>query len=262
MTEKTKITQDINGSNNIQVGQQVVNCYGLTVENALTIANDLFKNNFPQLAEEAREIARRSAEEFFISLSEKLKKLPNANLSVFNQPAVQHALYQGIKNFVTYPDQQKKDLITDMIVERVIQNDSEICAKVAIDKAIETAAYLNQEQLDYLTFVFCVKCVKFHFQNVEELNDYLKYIAESYVNVSNRSLQYLISLGCLQIQIGSASDTIKRIYSNFEATSIKVPEIFNLIPGDYGVSYMGRALCVINARKKLNLNVNLENFLK
>ena len=252
----------MNGSNNIQVGQQVVNYSGLTVDDAVRIANNLFENNFPNLKEVARDTARKTAEEFFNSLSNKLKNHSHEKLDAFNQPALQYALYQGIKNFVRYPDQQKQDLITDIIVERVLQNDSEVSLKVAIDKAIETAALLNQDQLDYLTLVFLVKNLKVSFGNVKELNDYFKAIANVFANVSNISFHYLNYLGCFELHLGSASSIVKSNYPQFDAASIKVPEIFNVVPGDYGVSYMGRVLCLTNVRKKLNLNVRLEKILK
>lgn len=130
------------GSQTTQIGVQN-NYTGISPESACNMAINLFHDNFPKLQEEARKIVEERIKELMDSVEKKLITRKVEDMTPFTNPDVQYAIFQAQKNYARFGAEERLNILSDLIVNRVENDNTDIILKVAIDKAIEIAPILN-----------------------------------------------------------------------------------------------------------------------
>ena len=179
MSEENKIIQSsVLGYGTTQIGEQnnyIIDNSGITPVQAAEIATKLFLDNFPKLQKAAMNEARRRADEFCRELIGKLQKQDNVNYSAFTDPDVQFNLNKAQQEYARFGTKQLKDLLSDIIVNRINYND-DYFMKIILDEAIEIAKHLTDAHLNYLSLIFLCKQIIFH--DIKTINDLEKHCIE------------------------------------------------------------------------------------
>lgn len=255
MCAGTEIAQTAGfGSHDNQfVGSQTNNYYaGMTPEQALSLTMDLFWKNFPKLQEAAENVARKRIEEFCAETIQKLQRDGTANYPALADPGVQYMLVDTQKNYARYGTQEMLNTLTELIYSRVKNND-DFVLKVTLDKAISVASMVTPTQLDYLSLLFlCTKVKHSHIKTVQDLINHLDVICKAFpVTVDQVSISYLNILGCMQL---SLPDPVKNFASTYSFDKNVVdsvcPQQIKDLATDFGLSYVGIILAIINAEQK------------
>jgi len=259
MSSDTRIVQKAGiGSDTTQIGVQ--NNYGISAEEASRLAINLFMDNFPKLQEEAKEIARVRAEELCKEVIDKLVSGGKSDYSEFTDPDVQYVFYEAQKGYARFGEKETLQMLRELIVNRVNFNETGYMKRI-YDKAIEMATLLTSTQIDYLTFIFIAKHVKFQdVTNIEKLKHYCEYISsklplsESIIN----SFSYLNMIGCFELGLGSVEYKFSEVY-HFGENEIKsiLPNQYDLVPEDYQLSAAAIAIAIINANCKMEFNFDI-----
>ncbi|MCH5172347.1 MAG: hypothetical protein J1F31_05930 [Erysipelotrichales bacterium] len=253
---------------NTVIGQQ--NNYGLTPLEASKLAIDLFMENFPKLQEQAMETAKQRVKEFCQVTMEKLTAYNQENLSSFTDPDVQYILINAQRDYARFGTQDLLNALTSLICKRIISNDDDILKSV-INDAINTAKYLNENHMDLLSLIFIAKHISLPIismkstaaERLEDLKTYLNFFANTFSKATIDAFGSIQNFNCLVIKLGKASDSLSKIYNiNKEDIETICPSIFELVPGDYGLSYTGIVLAIINIEKKTYLNLNMKTWIK
>lgn len=234
------------GGTTTQIGQQ--NIYnGMSPERACQMALDLFNQNFPKLQAIAKETAEKRANEFCQKVIQKIVKNGINDFSSFADPDVQYTLYEAQKNYARFGTSEMLNTLTGLVTKR-IKHDDEFVLKVAIDKALEVAPLLSQEQLNYLSLLFmCTRTSTSSIKTIKNLELYLRGLVAIAGIVDYSSSDYLNMLGCLQTGIYNAVDSIARRY-HFDAQEVEkiCPQQIKQLSGSYITSHIGTILAITN----------------
>lgn len=249
--------ETIDNSQHNQFVQQTVNV-GVSLEEVSRMVTNLFLDNFPRMYQIAKEVADKRADELWNEIVKKLEPLNGNDLQAFIEPDVQYVLYEAQKSYARFGTEEMLGMLSSLIKGRIKNNDSQICLKVAIDKAISIAGLLNQEQLDYLSLTFIVKSVKLsHVKDVENLNRHFAIMEDAFGNANISSFEYLDMLGCFSFNLGTAKEVYERTYPFIKTgQSVNYPQVFEQIPGDYSTSHVGTILAIANAEAKTPYKFN------
>lgn len=250
------------GSQTTQIGVQN-NYTGISPESACNMAINLFHDNFPKLQEEARKIVEERIKELMDSVEKKLITRKVEDMTPFTNPDVQYAIFQAQKNYARFGAEERLNILSDLIVNRVENDNTDIILKVAIDKAIEIAPILNSGQLDFLSLLLL--CTKLGFSekgNVAILKMRIEKISETFSKADFSSVQYLNMLGCLQLALHNTVQFFSKIYDlKVEEVEKICPEIIKRTSGDYSTSHVGTVLAMINIKNKLGLEIDMRKFI-
>lgn len=264
MADRTKIVQNAsNESTGMQIGIQ--NNYGISAEKASELALKLFMDNFPKLQEEAAKIARERAEELCEETLTKLLQKGQSNFDEFKDPDIQYMLYEAQKGYARFGAKDNLTILSELISNRVVTNNKDYLKRV-FDKAIEIAVSLSPKQIDYLSFMFMGKMVKFNeVKDIETLKQHCNYVCDALeIDFSSRNMiSYLNMLGCLEINLGTASEIIAKTY-NFSESDVKsvLPKQYEYIHCDYNLSPAAIAIAIINAECKTRYRFNFNIWIK
>ena len=263
MSDDPQIVQSASlASGNTQIGVQH-NHYGISAEEATRILMNLFLDNFPRLQQLAAETAKQRAEELCQETIDKLYKNGINDYSAFGDPDVQYAFWEAQKNYARFGKQEMLENISSLIASRVKYN-SEDYIKIVLDQALSVVGLLSQEQLDYLSLLFLIKCVKFNsIRSIDELKDTLNRWNQSFKPGSVSSISLLNSLGCLEINIGNASKVLAKTYG-FPEDQIKIicPDDIEKLDHDYGPTQIGMVLSIVNIENKTDERFNIETWVR
>lgn len=261
---------DVNTTQNAQLGShdnkfigQENNYYGPSLTDVYNFVMALFRDNFPRLREEARQIAEERAKEFCQTTMKKLESTDPQKYSAFKDPDTQYILYEAQKNYARFGTKEMLETLTNLVSKRVEYN-KETVLKVSLDKAIEIAPMISQGQLDYLSMLFLCSRVKFNnIRTIEELKRHFELIVQKFNGADFNSVEYLNMLGCLQIFILDIADNQSKVYGlNKENVDKICPNILKQLEGDYSTSYVGTVLAIINAQQKTGLDLKMETWIQ
>lgn len=244
------------GSEATQIGNQTINV-GMSPQAASEMALSLFMENFPKLQEEAGRIARERADKLLGQVISKLENEGVNDYSSFKDPDVQYVLLEAQKKYARFGTTEMLGILSGLICKR-IKDDKDLTFKVTIDKAIEIAPIITPQQLDYLSLLFfCKRVVYQDIRTLSELGDRYNIIAKQYKEADFNSLEYLLMLGCLDINLSSVAEnyTEQIGLSEKEIESV-CPEIVKQVRGDYGPSSVGILLAIMNAETKYNYKLD------
>lgn len=241
------------GSETTQIAVQN-NYNGLTPAEACNLATNLFYDNFPKLQEYAMNMVEQRVTEFMDNISQRLQYYNVTNMEAFADPDVQYALLEAQKDYARFGTKERLETLANLISKRVQHNDADIVLKTAIDKAIEIAGFLTEQQLDYLSLLFT--CAQVHFNNiltVEQLKIKLQILSNAFSHASESSIMYLNMLGCLQLSLTDIHEVLAESYKfNKEDVEKICPDLVSMLAGDYITSHIGTILAIIHAESKIS----------
>lgn len=263
MTESIEINQKAAiGSETTQIAIQN-NYSGLTPSEACDLATKLFYDNFPRLQECAMQVTEQRIKEFMDEVAKKLQQNNVVDMTPLADPDVQYSLFEAQKSYARFGTAEMLSILSDLISNRVQCNNDDVHIKVSVDSAIEIAGLLSQNDLDYLSFIFLVKQVKFSsIKTFDELKTHILHFEKIFSGVSKLAVPYLDSLKCLKIQLGSPAEMYSDLYG-FDKNEIEnvLPALFDEVSGDHGTSPIGTVLAIVNAEKKTPHKFSLKTWI-
>lgn len=259
MCDNVNTTQNAQfGSHDNKFVSQENNYYGPSLTDVYNFAMALFRDNFPKLCEEAAKIAEDRAKEFCQATMKKLETTNPQKYVVFKDPDMQYVLFEAQKAYARFGTNDMLDMLTELISTKVEEN-QDMVLKVSIDKAIEIAPLLNNKQLDYLSLLFlCTRTKRNSIKTLEQLKEYLDYLAETFKDADFNSFFYVNMLGCLQFSLHQTIQYFANTYG-FSADDIETicPPIIKETSCDYSTSYIGAVLAITNIRRKTDLKLDI-----
>ena len=245
------------GNTGTQVGV-LNNYYGLTPQQACQMAMGLFYDNFPKLQEQAKELVEKRVATLMDEIAVQLSKKNVADMSPLADPDVQYAVYEAQKNYARFATHESLSALSSLVAERIKQNDSGICLKVAIDKAISIVGMLSPAQMDHLSLLFIITKVKF--TNIKTIDDFktrVEYLTKTFSNARNSSWAHLNMLGCLQLDLPNIYEISAKRYGLSVSEIKKVcPKLIQDLNGDSAASPVGIVIAIANAEKKTPYRFN------
>lgn len=239
------------GNSGTQVGVQH-NYYGLTPQQACQMAMQLFYDNFPRLQEEAKALVERRVTTLMDEIAAQLCKKNITDMSPLADPDVQYIVYEAQKNYARFATDESLSALSSLVAERINQNDSGICLKVAIDKAISIVGMLSSAQMDYLSLLFIVTRVKFRdIKTIDDLKGIFEYLAATFPNVTKSNWEHLNMLGCFQIDLPDVCQISAKTYG-LDVSEVEAicPQIIKNMSGDFSASPVGIVIAIVNAETK------------
>lgn len=189
----------------IQAGGSVtVNNIGVSYSEAKSIAQDVFRANFYQLAGIAKDIAHERGEEITDLILRKLQDQNPIGLVRAGEPDFQYALFEVQKTYARNGDKDLGDLLVDLLVDRSRCEQRDIL-QIVLNESLVTAPKLTDSHLVALAILFLLK----HSQNNsigndEKLGEYLdKHLLPfaSKVTTNPTCYQHLEFCGCGSVQL-------------------------------------------------------------
>jgi hypothetical protein len=157
MTNLTQSGSD--GSSNYQAGRDLVfNNSGVSPSEAMKIAQEVFNQNFPTLANEAATLATRRAGSLIAALIRKLAEV-GTPLDSFKDPDVQYSLLAAQRDYARSGKEDLQHLLVNLLVSRCSLNNTEL-QQIVLSEAIETARKLTHGQVATLTLSWIVNRVR------------------------------------------------------------------------------------------------------
>lgn len=249
------------GSTTTQIAEQN-NHFGMTSEEACRVALSLFMDNFPKLQQIAKETAEKRVEELCDEIIKKLEKEQIRDFSSFTDPDVQYVLLDAQQNYARFGTEELLSNLSDLIISR-IKYDSDDYLKILIDKAISVVGNLTSSQINLLTVMFLLKGTKHRdINSLDDLKNYFETMIKTFHFDNDPKYSLLITLGCLELQLGSIVDMCASEYL-FDKISVGniCPESIKNLHSDYGVSHVGKVIAIINYNNKMSNKLNIQNFL-
>lgn len=257
MDESIEITQRaMPGAGGQLVGVQN-NYHGLTPEEASKLALNLFMDNFPKLQAIAADTAKRRAEELTQGVIERLEKENVRDYSAFTDPDVQYVFWEAQKNYSRMGGENKLEVLSTLLSKRIVNNNEEYY-RIVIDRAIETAPFLSQGQLDYLSCLFFFKRAKLEsVKSIVQLRDIFAQFSAVFSPCDYNGLSLLQTLGCVELWLKSIPEALSDLYglNKEEIKKICPPQFLQLSP-DNGCSHVGILLGIVNIEKKIGLHAD------
>ena len=257
------IIEQRTGNKSLGTNVGVQNVYnGISPEKAVEITNKLFIDNFPKLQEYAKEVINKRIDDLQEKVFKRLEGNKTINYNAFADPDMQYAYYEAQKNYARFGTADMLNILSELIVSRVENNENEYFKRV-MDSAISIVGQLTKSQIDYLTVTFLLKHVNFGFvNNIDTLKKLFDEILTSFSPICQSGFSMLLSLGCLEINIGKVEDVIANSYGlNIEEIKEIMPKEFDLVPADYCTSDIGTVISIINAQNKTRFKFLFETFI-
>lgn len=200
------------GSTNIQGGN--VNYieraqYGISYDDAKSIAMDVYERNITRFTEIAREVALERAKEFTSKL---LGDIPLASLDALKDPDVQRGLFFAQQEFACSGDEEIGDTLIELLTERMT-NSRQGMRRLVLNEALRLAAKLTSDHVSLLTCNFFLKYVSFgNVKTVQdvaaELGKALKPYRNDIFKLGQPDIDYLLGTGCLTVSSGFIQETM------------------------------------------------------
>lgn len=200
------------GSVNLQ-GQSIVIHQGLSVEEVRTIALDIFRSNFYELAGFAKDVAEARAQQITNQFLEELQERNPEGLDRAIDPDMQYAIFTAQREYARSGDKQLGDILVDILVDRS-KEEGRTILQIVLNESLQVAPKLTSDQLATLSIVFTLKYTKYlRMTNLEALRRYLDERIIPFVpelTSKNSCYQHLEYAGCASIGIGSVA--IEKIF--------------------------------------------------
>lgn len=150
-------------STNYQANRDVV-VNGLIYSDVERICMTMFKANFYDLQQEAKDIALSRAEEITSSFLEKLVTDNPLLLKNTNDPDIRYDIYEVQKTYARSGDANIGELLTTLLVERT-KKERESLAALVLNEALTVVPKITKRQIDVLTTIFLVRNCKMSNEN-------------------------------------------------------------------------------------------------
>lgn len=200
-------TQEGGDNSTLYQSQGDINITGISYRDAKDIALDVYKENFKNFSNEAREMARKMVEELNDNFLGKLQDSNPQLLNSVRRPSMQMALLSGQKGYVKTEDKEVADLLVDILVERAKQEERNLL-QIVLDESIDVAPKLTLLQLDVLTLIFTLKYTEnYTIVDLKTFKDYLEKYLKPFTKNLTKELscyQHLEYCNCGSISLASA----------------------------------------------------------
>jgi hypothetical protein len=140
---------------NVQ-GENVTINYGLSVEDVRSIALDVFRANFHELAAGAEQTARKRAEELIDRFLTELQKRNPEGLQTARDPDMQYALFLAQREYARVGDPDLGELLVDLMVDRTAQPKRSLL-QIVLNESIYVVPKLTASQIAALSLLFLLK---------------------------------------------------------------------------------------------------------
>jgi hypothetical protein len=188
-------------STNLQ-GQKVVINNGITYSDAKEIALDVFKSNFFEFSEKAKQIATERAEDITTKFIDKFfSEIPHLK-NKLEEPSIQSSIFNTQKEFAKTGDLLLEEHLLNILVER-INSEERSLKQIVLDEALLVIPKLTNDQIDILTLIFSVYYLnRTDVVNLESLqnminNEFLIFYPENKISYS--FFTHLQFTGCCTI---------------------------------------------------------------
>ena len=195
-----------------------------------------------------------------VTVANKLEEKNTTDMAAFSEPDVQYAVYEAQKSYARFGTKEMLAMLSSLIANRVEYNNTNICLKVAIDKAIEISGLLTRKHLDYLALLFAISQVRFGgINDIKQLNDRLLMLDSFYPNVDTSVFSYINLLGCLQLSLIDVPAILGEAY-NLPKDQVKRICSDNILQltGDYTTSHVGTVLAITHIEATTPFRFNPE----
>lgn len=143
-----------NNSTNLQANTiSISQNQGLDYQTVKQIALDIFRANFYELAGEAKEIAKKRAEEITDEFLKKLEEENSEGYHQANSPDFQYALFTVQKEYARNGDEDLGSLLVDLLIDRT-KHDTRSIIQIVMNESLAVAPKLTSEQLAVLSIIF------------------------------------------------------------------------------------------------------------
>lgn len=230
MFEKQK-QEALQGSTAIQAGGNIN--IGLSYTDVKEIVYDLFKQNFPELIQEAYKQAKDNFEEYDKKLDEAIKRqIEEIDFNKFKEPNTQYLLNSSINHAARKGKNIDLGLLSETLVASLGRDNTEILNIVA-EQALETIPKLTSNQIKILTLVhYLIHCSLDGIANIsvsERNNSIVLSLVQGMPEKLYSCLSYMSSLGVLsinQFQGINPYDVIKNqyqsLYKDMKSEDVKI----------------------------------------
>jgi hypothetical protein len=162
------------GSANLQAGRDLVVVHaGLSYAEAKQLFSDLFRDNFTTLAGEAKEIAKRRAEELVDEFLGQLEATAPEAVQAAQDPDFQYAIFTAEREYARKGGDKLRALLVDLLIRRASEPEGEL-ERIVLDEAVETAPKLTKEQFDALSLIYVLRYTMNH--KLVYLDDLLRHL--------------------------------------------------------------------------------------
>jgi hypothetical protein len=203
------------GSTNIQA--EVAN-FGISYEDAKSIAMDVFDQNFHKLAREAHELAFARAEEFTLNYLAQVHEREPEAIQNISDPGIQSDVLAAQSGYAKSGDGDLGEILVDILVDRTQRTQRNITS-LCLSESLAVAQKLTSEHFSILAVLFALKNVKLggvaHPGDLyERLERILKPLEPGLNAASSSDVQYLTAVGCMTISMGSTDprDVMRETY--------------------------------------------------
>jgi hypothetical protein len=207
MTERQDIVAR-DGSTAMQAGRDINVVNGLSYEDVRTLALDVFKANFLELAGIAQDVALARAEKLVEEYLHKLQIEHPDGIRQSNDPDFQYSLYVAQRDFARSGDSNLGDLLVSLLVDRSKQ-ETQSLLKLVLNESITTATKLTTGQLCTLSVIFLLTHTQqLGLRTLEAFGLHLDLHIAPFIDdmeTSRVSFQHLAYAACGIVQVGNTS---------------------------------------------------------
>lgn len=149
-------TQDAGDHSTNYQGGRDVHVYGLSIDEARTVAIDVFKANAMDLAGDAKALAVARAEQLTHEFLAKLEAEMPERASKLADPDVQGVVFEAQREFARSGEEDLRVALVDLLAERISEDDRNL-RTLALNEAIASAPKLTEKQRRAIAWVFYLK---------------------------------------------------------------------------------------------------------
>jgi len=232
------------------------------------IAESVFYKNFPTLLESAKTEANRNKDLFILELIKTIEaRLDNIEYIAFRTPDIQYMLLESTVIASRKDSPKKRELLSNLIVNRVKSNDYEF-GEIIYNDAIKAIALLTTSQIKILTLIeiissFIYLIIKEEFAiEIENVTHLLSFLNEP-IDITVNDLEHLKNVNLLSSTFPYELDRAKIINykeEKFKTLTIKCNELISnnlsLEINKMKLTLTGKAIAQINISLILETEFN------
>lgn len=183
----------------IQSGNDVTFNMGLSYSEARSIAQDVARSTFYELAGEARSVMLERVENITDRIIKRISEEYPEGLNKAKDPDFQHALLVVQREYGRCGDEELGDLLSDLLVDRS-KVESRSLKQIVLNESLSIAPKLTSPQISSLSIIFLLRHTINHtIRNHETLGIYLDNYIQPFIQnfcSQNHTYQHLIFTGC------------------------------------------------------------------
>ncbi|GHA51974.1 hypothetical protein GCM10010372_59830 [Streptomyces tauricus] len=183
---------------------------GLSYRDAKEIAEDVFRQNYTQLAAEAAETAEKRAQHISEKVFKKMFSESPESLQNARTPDFQRALFRVQEEFATTGDEDLGDLLVDMLVDRSKESGGSF-RQVVLNEALKTAPRLTSAQVAVMGAVFIARYVNVPATSIPQfhatIREYWVPVIKGLQQPSDANMGHIAYAGCGSINLALVTFT-------------------------------------------------------